>query len=262
MSSSAPPSAPLPSPPPQLPKEARQARLLLVLVFGFFVTLNVMFFVHSCFRTPVNAIQAGGDAATRFVDHLGDKLETVAAAFNRGTITTSFVHYATSLTNTLRLDVATLRQMEIFTRKEELSTGFGFIPLPDVIVEARAPVEYTYYLDLNAPWRMAVTGQVVRVQAPVLRHHTPALDVSGMTLEVRKGMFKVGEVQEKLRQSLTAMAERQAQENVPLVRENARRQVERFVNGWLLRSFTDGPRYTVQVVFDDEQPEFNPSPLR
>ena len=248
--------------PPQLPKEARQARLLLTLVVCFFVSLNVMFFVYSCTRTPVNAIKAGGDAAAQLVDRVGGKLETVAAAFNRGTITTSFVHYATALTNTLRLDVATLRQMEIFTRKEELSTGFGFIPLPDVIVEARAPVEYTYFLDLNAPWRMDVTGRTVRVRAPALQHHTPALDVSGMTLEVRKGVFKVGEVQEKLRQSLTAMAGRQAQDNVPLVRENARRQVERFAQAWLLRSFTDGPGYSVQVIFDDEGPEVNPAPAR
>ena len=248
--------------PPQLPGEARQARLLLVLVVCFFVSLNVMFFVHSCTRTPVNAITAGGEAAAQLVDHVGGRLESVAAAFNRGTITTSFAQYATTLTNTLRLDVATLRQLEIFTRTEELSTGFGYIPLPDVIVEARAPVEYTYYLDLNAHWRMTVKGQTVQVQAPALRHHTPALDVSGMTLEVRKGIFKVDEVQEKLRQSLTAMAGRQAQANVPLVRENARRQVERFVQAWLLRAFTDGPHYTVTVVFDDERPEARPTPAR
>src|SRR3546814_8570547 len=44
-------------------------------------------------------------------------------------------------------------QTEIFTHTDHSSTAFGYIPLPEVIVEARAPVEYTYYLDLEEPWR-------------------------------------------------------------------------------------------------------------
>ena len=241
-----------PPPPAELPAAARRARLLLWLVVLFFVTLNAMFFAHSCFRAPANIVQSGGDATAKVIDHLGGQLESVAAAFRRGTITTAFVHYATTLTNTLHLEVATLRQMEVFTRQEEASTGFGFIPLPDVVVEARAPVEYTYFLDLKGRWRMDVQDGFVRVAAPALEFNTPALDISSMTLEVRKGVFKVAEVQDKLRQSLTSLARRQAQENVPLVRENARRQVEAFVEGWLLRSFSDGRRYQVRAVFADE----------
>lgn len=242
-----------PTPPPPLPPEARRARLLLWLVVGFFVTLNAMFFAYSCFRVPAGAIRAGGDAAAKVIDQVGRRLESVAAAFHRGTITTAFVSYATTLTNTLHLEVATLRQTEIFTRREETSTGFGFIPLPDVVVEARAPVEYTYFLDLNAPWRLTLSNQVVRVTAPALQWNTPALDVADLTLEVRKGVFKVAEVQENLRRSLTSLTGRQAAANVPLVRENARRQVEKFVKAWLLRSFTDGRQYAVEVEFADEQ---------
>jgi hypothetical protein len=249
-------------PPVELPAQARRARLLLWLVVCFFITLNVMFFAYSCFRVPINALQSGGYATAKVIDHLGGQLESVAAAFRRGTITTAFVHYATTLTNTLHLEVATLRQMEVFTRQEEASTGFGFIPLPDVIVEARAPVEYTYFLDLKGRWRVDVKDGVVRVEVPALQFNTPALDVSSMTLEVRKGVFKVAEVQEKLRQSLSSLARRQAQENVPLVRENARRQVEAFVEGWLLQSFSDGPRYQVRAAFADEVPSVVPESAR
>jgi len=249
-------------PPAHLPAEARRARLLLWLTVGFFISLNAMFFAYSCFRVPTNTLQSGGDAAAKVIDHLGGQLESVAAAFRRGTITTAFVHYATTLTNTLHLEVATLRQMEVFTRQEEASTGFGFIPLPDVIVEARAPVEYTYFLDLKGRWRVDVKDGLVRVEAPALQFNQPAVDVSAMTLEVRKGVFKVAEVQDKLRQSLTSMARRQAHENLPLVRENARRQVETFVEGWLLRSFTDGPRYPVRAVFADELPGPAPEAAR
>jgi len=98
--------------------------------------------VHGIAR---RAIQSTADA----LDKAGEAFATVAGAFNGGTITTSFVSYATTITNSQRFQFATLKQMEIFTRTEEPSTAFGYVPLPDVAVEARAPVEFTYYLDLN-----------------------------------------------------------------------------------------------------------------
>ena len=100
----------------------------------------------------------------------------------------------------------------------------------------------------------------LRVLAPRLQFNTPAMDVSGMTLEVRKGMFKVGDVQENLRKSLATMASAQAETNLPLVRENARRQVARFVESWLLRSFSDGRDYSVSVLFADEADTPSPEP--
>ena len=52
----------------------------------------------------------------------------------------------------------------------------------------------------------------------------------------------------------------------PLVRENGRRQTAEFVERWLMKSFTDGKQYTVQVHFPDERPAENtsilPAPLR
>ena len=96
------------------------------------------------------------------------------------------------------------------------------------------------------------------VLAPPLEFNTPAMDVSGMTLEVRKGMFKVGDVQENLRRSLASMAAGQAQKNLPLVRENARRQIAQFIESWLLHSFADARDYAVDVQFSDEAPTLVP----
>jgi hypothetical protein len=39
-----------------------------------------------------------------------------------------------------------------------------------------------------------------------------------------------------------------------LVRENGRRQVTEFVEGWLLKSFADGKQHPVKVFFADEKP--------
>jgi hypothetical protein len=245
-------STPSPTPPPPEAAQAGRAKLILWLSVMVFLTVNAALLFKACSGAPAAAIQQAGTA-----------LEKVAAAFRRGTITTSLVTYATTLTNDLKLQVATLKQTEIFTRKEETATAFGYLPLPDVIVEARVPVEYTYHVDLRGPWEVEVVDHRVRVLAPPLLFNTPALDVSGMTLEVRKGMFKVGDVQENLRKSLASMAATQAEKNLPLVRENARRQIALFIDSWLLRSFSDGRDYSVTVQFRDEAESPQPdAPLK
>src|SRR5438067_1422555 len=125
--------------PPPAPLPHSWAKTTLWAAITLFIVGGMAFVFKSCLEIPSKVIGQAGQA-----------MADVAAAFKRGTITTSFVSYATSLSNTTYLQFATLKQMEMFTRTEEPSTAFGYIPLPDVVVEARAPVEYTYYLDLNA----------------------------------------------------------------------------------------------------------------
>jgi hypothetical protein len=196
----------------------------------------------SCANAPVNLVSKATQA-----------LSTLAAAFNQGTVTTSFVSYATTISNYQRLQITGLKQTEIFTRTEETSTAFGYLPLPDVVVEARAPVEYTYYLDLNDKWNFQLRDNVLYVFPPSIRFNTPAVDASAISYEVKKGKFKTAEAQENLKKSITSMAKLRAKENLPLVRENARKQTEEFVQTWLARSFTDGRSYPIKVIFPDEK---------
>jgi hypothetical protein len=215
-------------------------RQLWLIVLGI-VALNCLLFLKTCSDAPANAIEKAGQV-----------VERVAAAFKQGTITTRFTSHATTLTNTLRLEVAGLKQVEIFSRKQETSTAFGLIPLPDVVVEARAPVEYTYYLDLQAAWKFDVRDKIVRVTAPPIRFNKPSVDASGIEYEVRKGMFKTDEALIALKRSITSLADARASENVSLVRENARRQAGKFVEQWLARTFLDGKDFVVLVRFEDE----------
>jgi hypothetical protein len=206
--------------------------------------------LKSCLEFPERTLQKAG----RAIDKAGEAMATVAAAFRQGTIRTSFVSYTTTITNSQRLQFATLKQMEIFTRTEEPSTGFGYVPLPDVVVEARVPVEYTYYLDLNTMWKFDLRDGVLEVYAPPIHANKPAVDVSGLTYEVRKGRFHTTEALENLKSSITALVTLRAKENVPLVRETGRRETEHFVETWLARSFADGKQYPVKVYFPGESP--------
>ena len=185
----------------------------------------------------------------------------IAQAFRTGSVTTTFLGYAAEISGESYLQFATLRELEIFEHKDELALFWGRLALPDVIVEARAPVVYTYYLDLRAPWRFALDGRTVRVAAPEIRFNPPAVDVSQLRYEVRKGSMLRDEasVLERLRQGLSELAEERARQHVFLVRETGRRKTEEFVEAWLRSRFEDAGAVHALVTFPDER--VAPTPL-
>ena len=128
------------------------------------------------------------------------------------------------------------------------------LALPDVVVEARAPVTYTYFLDLDKEWRFRLEGRDVLVVVPPVEWNRPAVDVSALRFEVREGSVLRDEqvVLDRLRAELTPLLERRARQHVPLVREAGRRKVEAFVETWLVQRFADGRDYRARVVFADE----------
>ncbi len=209
-----------------------------------------LYVFKSCRDMPGQAI--GG--ATQLAKQIGKGMAEVAAAFNQGTVTTSFTSYATSISGSQYLQFATLTQQERFTRTDEASTAFGYLPLPEVMVEADAPVNYTYYLDLNDKWEFQLQKGIINVIAPNIKFNKPAVDVSRITYEVRKDSHfrRTSQAMENLKNSITFMAHQKARENVNLVRETGRRQTEMFVQNWLSRSFGDGTNYAVKVIFRNE----------
>lgn len=181
-------------------------------------------------------------------------LKSVAAAFSTGTITTSFVSYATEISGSHYLQFATLKETEVFERTDRAAVLWGQLELPDVVVRAEAPVEYTYYLDLDARWELGLHGRTVLVRAPSIGFNTPAVDVSRIRYEVKSGSVLRNEERalENLKRGLTDLSKRRAQENVPLVRELGRKKTEEFVRTWLLSRYEDASTYRVEVVFPGE----------
>lgn len=197
------------------------------------------------------------------------QLREVAAAFRTGTVNTTFRSYATEVAGTTRLQFAELRQEELFARRDSEAVLWGALALPDVVVEARAPVTYTYFLDLDKEWRFRLEGRDVRVVVPPVEWNRPAVDVSALRYEVREGsVFRDEQVAlDRLRAEMTPLLDRRARQHVPLVREAGRRKVEAFVETWLVQRFADGAGRRARVVFGDEpgaatpRPPALPSPL-
>jgi len=228
--------------------EGRSAWPLVVAVLGLFAILagGVVFVTERAVSLPAELAREGRQA-------LSD-LRSVAAAFRTGTITTTFARESTVLSGASRFQFATLHQAEVFSRRDQKSLFWGQLPLPDVVVEARAPVEYTYFLDLDKPWSFTLTGETLRVVAPAIEWNAPAIDASALRYEVREGSVLRDEeaVLLALRASLTEACRARARENVALVRETGRRKAAAFVDTWLKGRFDDAKNLKVEVVFADE----------
>jgi len=182
------------------------------------------------------------------------ELRSIAEAFRQGTVTTSFTSYATEVSGNSFFQFATLKQVEAFERRDTSTVLWGQLALPDVVIEARAPVEYTYYLDLNKPWSLKLENGVVWVTAPRIEWNAPAIDASALRFEVREGSIFRDEIlaQDHLKAGLSEMARSKARQNVSLVREVGRKKTEEFVENWLVRGWSDGASYRARVVFADE----------
>src|SRR5438270_8444135 len=143
---------------------AWMATITILVVGGLYI-------FKSCRDLPVETLEKSGKLAKAITKGLAE----VAAAFNKGTITTTFTSYATEMSGHQYLQVAELKQQERFTRTDEATTAFGYLPLPEVIVEADAPVTYTYYLDFNDAWDFTLQDGQVIVTAPDIKPNKPAV---------------------------------------------------------------------------------------
>lgn len=218
----------------------------VALVLGILSLALVVWVLYSILEIPKGIARSGHQT-------LGE-LRDLARAFTEGTVTHEFVSYTTSLSGTTFLQVATLEQMESFHLEDSLSTLWGVVELPSVEVRATAPVTFTYYLDLAAPWNLDLRDGRVRVAAPNLRWNKPAVDVSRLHYEVLRGSLLRDEsvVERALAREMTGRTGIRAVENVALVRETARRQTADFVRNWLLQQYPEADQLPIEVVFADE----------
>ena len=196
------------------------------------------------------------DKGAAMLKTLGGEAAKVARAFNETTVRQEFVSHAAELAGTSRFQFATLKEGETFQREEAGSTAWGLIPLPKVVVEARAPVEYSYYLDFTGAWEFARAGQTLTVFPPPIMANPPALDVSALQFYTLEGSVwrNDGKVRDRLKDTLSTALRERATKNAGLVREVGRQRLAEFVEKWLAEKFSDARDLRVKVVFPDERP--------
>ena len=151
----------------------RPGRSLAILVGG------VAFVAHRAISLPAEVAREGRKALA--------ELRSLAAAFRRAASPPPSPASPRPSRAASRLQFATLRQVEVFSRRDERSLFWGQLALPDVVVEARVPVEYTYFLDLEKPWTFTLEGERLLRGGAGHRVEPPALDASALRYEVREG---------------------------------------------------------------------------
>src|SRR6187402_3023044 len=174
---------PEPSTPPSPAPRNLWPRVVLILGLMLILVIAGLWIVEKVSGVPGSMMSKG----VGIVKELGNQAKTVASAFREGTVRQEFLSHATNLTGTSRFQFATLQQGELFQREESGSAAWGLIPLPKVVVQAQAPVEYSYYLDFQAPWEFRQQDKTIIVHAPAIIPNTPAMDVSALTFYTLEG---------------------------------------------------------------------------
>lgn len=232
--------------------------------------IAMAFLTMACLVLPILLIRS----AMQRVRSLGGTAESaliavrhMADGFRTGEVETTLRSYGAQVHGTSRFQFAELRQLESFERKDSMSLVWGTIPLPDVVVEARGAVVYTYVLDLQKRWDLKLTDRTVDVVAPAPEFSTPALDPSTLVFETKQGSVLRDEeaVRKALQTGLAGLLDQRAREHLPLVRETGRKTTEDFVRNFLLSHYDDAAGMTVRVRFADEAPtapSMNPVSIR
>jgi len=223
----------------------------------------MVFLIIACLVLPILLIRS----AMQRVRSLGGTAESaliavrhMADGFRTGEVETTLRSYGAQVHGTSRFQFAELKQLESFERKDSTSLAWGAIPLPDVVVEARGAVVYTYVLDLQKRWDLKLEGQTVEVLAPAPEFSTPALDPSTLVFETKQGSVLRDEeaVRKALQTGLAGLLTDRARAHLPLVRETGRKTTEDFVRNFLLSHYDDAAGMKVRVRFADEAPEAPP----
>lgn len=207
---------------------------------------TVIFIFTSLARIP--------DAAVRQTREILESAQDLAAAFRQGTVETRFMTYATEISGSTYLQVATIDRVEVFTREDRASVFWGAVPLPDVVVSATAPVQYTAYVDFDQPWQLTLEDRTLQVHVPSIQFNRPNIDASRIEWTVKEDSFLRDEEKAlaDLKAGLTSMSHHRTRELEDLVKETARVKIEGFVRTWLIQSFPDAEDVRVEVAFADE----------
>lgn len=202
-----------------------------------------------------------GQAAEQAVARVAD----IAERFRSQHITTTFQSALPELTSTPGglLELASIRrQPETITRSNEKRILWDWVSLGKSVAEIRVPVTYRYHIVLRDPWSIEVSGQTCIVRAPPLRPTLPPA-IHSDELEQRIDQswlrFDAEEQMSQLLKSITPTLESQASDprRLKIAREEARRNMAKFVRDWLLKEdhWRQDRFRAVIVAFADEQAE-------
>ncbi len=130
--------------------------------------------------------------------------------------------------------------------------------LSSSIMEVRAPVTYSYYVDMKDPWKIICEGETLAIIAPKIQVEEPATDLSRLETHIDSGKLIFNEpakLEELRKQFYTDMIKKAvSREHMDSIREDARRSLAEFANGWIAADMAKKyPVKYISVRFEDEE---------
>jgi hypothetical protein len=156
------------------------------------------------------------------------------------------------------LEVASpLKTVETFSRGDVRFAAWGWVYLGTTISEIKVPATYRFHIKLSEMKQSRLDDSVLIVTAPAIH---PTLPVAFDTMAMEKKAdgtwlrFDAEQQLAELESSVTPALALRAEGHVKTVRENARRDIEEFVQKWIVDS---QPNYrakikAVKVIFPGE----------
>lgn len=173
-----------------------------------------------------------------------NEIKEIAQAFMKGTVVTEFRSYAVEVKSSNYLQFAKLNTNEQFSRTVSKSIFWDKVDLPEVKVDIRVPVEYTFYMDLNGIWKFTLrdlgskADEIIEVivHAPEIQLNRPSINLTRLTIRKEGSILRTdeNEVEKQLRQEILSSCIRRGKNKIQLIRAIARDEVEKFVQNWFI----------------------------
>ncbi len=212
----------------------------IIAIFAFVEFLFFGFVFYKMFSKPFDAVDKA----------LSPKMD----------ITQTFIGYTEQTKKVQHLLLLKITRNE--TDRKEYSFSHPWLmngkPLSSAVMEVRAPVTYSYYADMKGPWKIICEGETLTIVAPKIQVEEPATDLSRLETHIDSGKLifnETAKLEELRKQFYTDMIKKAtSREYMDSVREEARRSLADFANGWILADLTKKyPVKYISVRFDDEE---------
>jgi hypothetical protein len=216
--------------------------------------------VRALVIVAVALIAAGTVVALYFGESAKQMLGKVSSGFmtSQTTLKTEEILLEMGRTHGDVLEVASpLKTMETFSRGDVRFGAWGWVYLGTTISEIKVPATYRFHIKLSEMKQARFDDSVLIITAPAIHPTLPvAFDTTAMEKKAEGTWLRFDAEQQlaDLEKSITPALATRAEGHVNSVRENARRDIEEFVQKWIVESRPDyrAKIKAVKVIFPGE----------
>lgn len=158
------------------------------------------------------------------------------------------------------LEVASpLKTVEIFSKTDTRTAAWGWLSMGTATSEIKVPATYRFHIKLSELQHARIENRVLIVMAPVIHPSLPvAFDTAGMEKKSSGDWLRFDAAAQlaTLEKNISPALAVRAQEHLLNIREPARKDMEEFVQKWIVET---NPNYrkeivAVKIVFPGENP--------